>query len=232
MRYRGVRHTRIDGLVLPLTIILFLVQFPGCVSSFNGMTPDNTGVGPAPHSVTPGQHPLQADMNVPGYLADSFRYGEADLIAGACRKTAPRTPPHFWRGLLDGSMALPKYDYITGLCLYSVGSEAHYRRAFLMDILGYNDLAILEYTLAIEMNPQNDRYYNNRGSLYLLGDRPYRAVLDFTRAIEISPDRPEAYYNRGRALDKMGKYDEAHRDYEKAVDLGICDKLPSLKICR
>ncbi len=171
-------------------------------------------------------------MNVPGYLADSFRYHEAGLVNGTCRKTAPHTPAHFWHELLDTSLAQMKWDYISGLCLYSTGPEAHYKRGFLMDILGFNDLAILEYSLAIDIDPDNDRYYNNRGSLYLLGDKPYRAVLDFTMAIEINPNRPEAYYNRGRALERMGKYDEARRDYEKAVDLGICDKLPSLNICR
>jgi tetratricopeptide (TPR) repeat protein len=171
-------------------------------------------------------------MNVPGYLASSFRYDEAGLVNGAGRKVERPSPYYFWHRLLNTSMARMKHDYITGLCLYSVGSEAHYKRGFLMDILGYHDLAILEYSLAIEIDPDNDRYYNNRGSLYLLGNKPYRAVLDFTHAIAINPNRPEAYYNRGRALEKMGKYDEAHRDYEKAVDLGICDKLPSLKICK
>ncbi len=125
-----------------------------------------------------------------------------------------------------------RYDFITQLCLYSVGAEAYYKRGFLLDILGYDDLAAIEYTQAIELNPNDDRYYNNRGNTYTLRGYYYRAVMDFTRAIEVNPNKAEPYYNRGRALEKMGDVDGARADYDMAVKLGICRTYPSLKICR
>jgi Flp pilus assembly protein TadD len=111
-------------------------------------------------------------------------------------------------------------------------SEFHFGWGFLLDLLGHDDLATVEYSRAIEIDPRNDRYLNNRGNCYLLRGLPYLAVADFDRAIEINPRRPEAYYNRGRALEKMGRLSDADDDYRRAVELGICEKLPSLKICR
>jgi Flp pilus assembly protein TadD len=111
-------------------------------------------------------------------------------------------------------------------------SEFHFGWGFLLDLLGHDDLATVEYSRAIEIDPHNDRYLNNRGNCYLLRGLSYLAVVDFTRAIEINPRRAEAYYNRGRALEKMGRLSDAETDYRRSVELGICKKLPSLRICR
>ncbi len=232
MQYLKKRCPRKTQLLLLIIILLQSIPFSGCLSLLDDRPADPTDNAPVSSHKQQNQRPFQAEMDVPEYLDDSFEYDEAVICNGIDGSVKSSTPRYFWRERLNSGMAVLKYDYITYLCLYSRGSEAHYKRGFLMDILGYNDLAVLEYTLAIELNPNNDRYYNNRGSLYMLEGRPHRAVLDFTRAIEINPARAEPYYNRGRALEKMGKYDDARRDYEKAVELGICDKLPSLKICR
>jgi tetratricopeptide (TPR) repeat protein len=171
-------------------------------------------------------------MVVPGYLDHSFEYDETVIADGIHDRRRSNTPRYFWRELLNPTMAVFKLDYITRLCLYSVGAEAHYKRAFLLDILGYNDLAAIEYTRAIELNPHDDRYYNNRGNLYTQRGYLFLAVRDFNKAIEINPNKAQAYYNRGRALEKMGSYDAAKLDYEKAVELGICKIYPSLKVCK
>lgn len=215
------------AVILPASILL-----SGCLSSLPNKLANPTDNAPVSSFYQQSQRPFQADMDVPDYLDGSFRYDEAVVPNGIPGTKRPGTPGYYWCELLNPSMAVLKYDYIMQLCLYSVGAEAHYKRGFMLDILGYDDLAAIEYTQAIDINPQNDRYYNNRGNLYLLRGNYSRAVGDFTRAIEINPNRAEPYYNRGRALAKMGNRDAANLDYERAVDLGICKTYPSLKICR
>jgi tetratricopeptide (TPR) repeat protein len=229
----GVRiiRKRIEPLFLVLPLLLSLC-LSGCITP-SGKEPTETIGYASPYSVgLQSQRPFQGEMDVPGYLSDSFVYDEIAPSDRGSGKGPHVIPRYFWRKLLDSSMASLRYDCITRLCLYSVGSEAHYKRGFLMDILGYDDLAALEYTQAIEINPRNDRYYNNRGNTYLVRGFVRLAVKDFTAAIEINPRKAELYYNRGRALEMMGDPDGAERDYGKAVELGICHIYPSLKICK
>ncbi len=52
------------------------------------------------------------------------------------------------------------------------------------------DLAIADYTKAIEINPKYARAYDGRGVAYTSkGDYP-RAVADVTRAVELAPKKP------------------------------------------
>lgn len=88
-------------------------------------------------------------------------------------------------------------------------------------LMGLNRLeeAAIQYTMAIEMNPQFFYAYNNRGNvLFQLGE--YEAsVIDFTKAITINPEYVFAYNNRGNAYFKLDKYPEALSDYNFAIDL-------------
>ncbi len=171
-------------------------------------------------------------MAIPAYLNNSFTYDDDARLAIDYGRRRSITPYLCWRQLLNLSMANLKYEYITKLCLYSKGSQAHFKRGLLLDILGIDDLAALEYGEAIKLNPDMSLYYNNRGNLYMLRDRPRLAISDFNRAVDLDPTRAEAYYNRGRAFDAIGDTEAAKKDYRKAVELGICSKFPNLKICK
>jgi tetratricopeptide (TPR) repeat protein len=232
MQYQTVRCTRKTELLLLVGILLQSILLSGCLPLFHDESAHPTGNAPPSSFYQQNQRPFQAEMDVPEYLNNSFEYDETAMIGDIHGKRRSDVPRYFWCELLNRTMAAFKYDYITKLCLFSVGAEAHYKRAFLLDILGYNDLAAIEYTEAIELNPQDDRYYNNRGNLYTLRGYLFLAVRDFDKAIEINPNKAQAYYNRARALEKMGNYDAAKLDYEKAVELGICKIYPSLKVCK
>jgi tetratricopeptide (TPR) repeat protein len=232
MQYQTVRFPRKTELLLLAGILLPSILVSGCLSLFHDESAHPAGNAAPSSYYQQGQRPFQAEMDVPGYLKNSFEYDETAVIGDIHGKRMSDTPRYFWRELLNPTMAVLKYDYITELCLFSVGAEAHYKRAFLLDILGYNDLAAIEYTRAIELNPQDDRYYNNRGNLYTQRGYLFLAVRDFDKAIEINPNKAQAYYNRARALEKMGKLDAAKLDYERAVELGICKIYPNLKVCK
>ena len=70
---------------------------------------------------------------------------------------------------------------------------AHYSR-------GQFDLAIADFSKALEINPKFAEASNNRGIAYYSKGRFDLAIADFNKALEINPEYAEAYYNRGDLL--------------------------------
>jgi len=82
------------------------------------------------------------------------------------------------------------------------------------------DLAISDYTAAIELKPDYAEAYNNRGFAYYLKGDFARAISDYTRAIELRPNYPKAYNSRGVAY-MQGGYGAAKSvpDFDRAIEL-------------
>lgn len=79
------------------------------------------------------------------------------------------------------------------------------------------DLAVADYTRAIELDPRYVLAYDNRGVVYnRLGDVE-RAVRDFARAIELAPGFADPYHNRGLAYAGAGALDLAIADFSAAI---------------
>jgi serine/threonine protein kinase/tetratricopeptide (TPR) repeat protein len=55
-------------------------------------------------------------------------------------------------------------------------------------------------------------------------DRFPPETFDFDTALQIYPDQPHLYVARGRRLVELGKMDEAHSDFQKAVELAPKDR--------
>ena len=85
------------------------------------------------------------------------------------------------------------------------------------------DLAISNFTKAIEKNPRLAGAYYNRGLVYLYHhDRDNdKAISDFTKAIEINPKLGFAYTERAMAYLMKQEYDQARADVQKAESLGV-----------
>ena len=79
--------------------------------------------------------------------------------------------------------------------------------------------AIDDYTKAIELDPDYEIAYNNRGFAFDNLAQYGKAVEDYTKAIELKPDYANAYNNRGYAYRKLGQCDRAVEDYTKAIEL-------------
>ena len=60
----------------------------------------------------------------------------------------------------------------------------------------YNE-AIADYSKAIEIKPNKDQAYYNRGIAYYILEKYNEAIADYSKAIEIDPKYQAAYYNRG-----------------------------------
>ena len=84
---------------------------------------------------------------------------------------------------------------------------------------GDYDLAIADYSKAIDIIPGFAEAYNNRGIAYF--NRGYfdQAIADYSKAIYINPMCAHTYYHRGYVYYNKGDYDRAIADYSKSLEI-------------
>ena len=85
---------------------------------------------------------------------------------------------------------------------------------------GEIDRAIEDFNKAIELNPEFDIAYNNRGVACIGKGEFDRAIEDYSKAIELNQDYAEAYYNRGETWLCLEEWEKAKSDLTVAKDLG------------
>ena len=96
---------------------------------------------------------------------------------------------------------------------------ALYNRGWAYNEKGKYDLAIADYTRAMELDPKSALPFHGRSiSYYNKGDYEL-AIADATRAIEINPKEAKAFNNRGSAYMQKGEYERAIVDLTRAVAL-------------
>ena len=83
---------------------------------------------------------------------------------------------------------------------------------------GDYDLAIQDYTKAIELTPDDAEAYYNRGNAYALKGACDPAIQDLTKAIRLRPRYAKAYNNRGNVFGRKGALDLAIQDYSNAIE--------------
>ncbi len=81
------------------------------------------------------------------------------------------------------------------------------------------DDAIREYTTAITLDEEYVNHYT-LGTLYLRADRFEEAILEFSIMIERYPDHTSAYNNLGLAYEKLGRIEDAKKQYVAAGRVG------------
>jgi len=79
--------------------------------------------------------------------------------------------------------------------------------------------AIADRTKAIELSPNNDAFYYNRGFSYNREGDHDLAIADYSEAIRINPNYAKAYYNRADAYTQKNNCDLAAVDRSKAAEL-------------
>lgn len=73
----------------------------------------------------------------------------------------------------------------------------------------------------IDLLPDFEYGYYNRGNISSLLNDYHSAIVDYTKAIELNPQFAEAYYNRGLIQIFLGHNKEGLQDLSKAGELGI-----------
>lgn len=80
--------------------------------------------------------------------------------------------------------------------IYRSRAEAYYKA-------GNYNMAVSDYTLAIQTDSRDYRSYSARGVIYLMSGRYNMALADFDRALSIEPNYDEALYYRSLAYRKL-----------------------------
>lgn len=101
---------------------------------------------------------------------------------------------------------------LIGICLER--GDTHY-------VMQNYELAIIDFSKAIEIDPTNVLAYVYRGDARDNSGLPKEAIEDYSKTIELDPADGSAYYNR--AVTKKGMSDEkgACEDFKKAAALGF-----------
>ena len=81
------------------------------------------------------------------------------------------------------------------------------------------DLAIRNFRMAIQLNPEAVDAYYYRGLAYHKKSESDRAIDDFTKAITLKPDYVDAYYSRGITYHNKGIFDKAIEDFSEVISL-------------
>uniref|UniRef100_A0A7G3ARI2 Putative molecular co-chaperone sti1 n=1 Tax=Lutzomyia longipalpis TaxID=7200 RepID=A0A7G3ARI2_LUTLO len=79
--------------------------------------------------------------------------------------------------------------------------------------------AILHYTEAIKMNPNDATLYSNRSLAFLKEKLYYYANEDAEKTIQLRPDWAKGYFRRGEVQTAAGHYDTALLAYGRALQL-------------
>jgi len=87
-----------------------------------------------------------------------------------------------------------------------------------MGLLDFEEV-IEEYNKAIELDPNNPVYHNNKGIVLEQMARLEEAVEEFGKAIELDPNNPVYHMNKGNTLSDLRRYQEAIEEYNKAIEL-------------
>jgi tetratricopeptide (TPR) repeat protein len=100
-------------------------------------------------------------------------------------------------------------------------AEEYFYRAYEFAEKGDYAGSISDLTKAIELNPNNDRFYYNRGTSYYKFDKDYYGAAedDYNKAIKINPNFVEAYHNRGIVRNALNKSYLAISDFNKAIEI-------------
>lgn len=77
-------------------------------------------------------------------------------------------------------------------------------------------LAEIDFSMVIQLNPENEIAFYNRGYCRLRGANYPGAVEDFTRSIEIDHTNNDAFFNRGNALRFIGDDIKSRENLESA----------------
>jgi tetratricopeptide (TPR) repeat protein len=72
---------------------------------------------------------------------------------------------------------------------------------------------------AINLQPNNETYYYNRGVAYANLGQYQPAIKDYNQAILLKPDYADAFYNRGTINSEIGQYQRALSDFNEVIRL-------------
>ncbi len=101
----------------------------------------------------------------------------------------------------------------------SLNAKGHYFKGLFELMLSKNELAEADFSKAIELNPNNENYFNDRGVARNRMNFLFYAVEDYSEAIRLNPKSGNAYDNRGTAKMQLNEFESAIPDFNKAIEI-------------
>ncbi|MBW4672561.1 MAG: tetratricopeptide repeat protein [Desmonostoc geniculatum HA4340-LM1] len=121
---------------------------------------------------------------------------------------------NYQQAISDYELALTNIPQTSIVLKADIYNERGIARFGLLDLKA----AMLDFSKAIVINPNDYRAYYNRGcACARSGDRS-SAVRDFTESLELNPINAQAYLNRGIAYHQLGHEQAAIADLQKALE--------------
>ena len=108
-------------------------------------------------------------------------------------------------------------------CLESFDPEAeeHFWQGIDFIREGKNDLAMDEFTRAIEIDPGYYYAYYNRARVYYESGELESSIAEYSKAIDLNPDNVYWTIERGLIYLELGEREKAILDLERSQELGI-----------
>jgi tetratricopeptide (TPR) repeat protein len=129
---------------------------------------------------------------------------------------------------IPGAIALALAALLAAWMLTSCGDEEptaqppvddHFRKGNEFAQAGDFEMAIQEYTEALDQNPDHVSVLVNLGVAYYSTGQLEQAVAQYEKAIELAPEDADVYSNLAAAYVQLGQLDKALETYQKAVEL-------------
>ena len=86
-------------------------------------------------------------------------------------------------------------------------------------LLGRDEEALADFTLAVQLEPQDRQAWAYRGDAYRWLGRFDEALADFEKAVGLDPSYGWAIASRGETYRRMGRYEQAMDDFDRAIAL-------------
>lgn len=99
----------------------------------------------------------------------------------------------------------------------------HLLKAQILGNLYKYDEAEAEYTTAIDLAPEESKYYYYRGQFYYDIQKFEQSLADFKKASELEPGLAANFVYMGMNLEAMERYQEAYENYDYACRLSPSD---------
>lgn len=124
---------------------------------------------------------------------------------------------NYSEAIVNYNRALTQIPQTMSLLLADIYNDRGLARYELLD----EKAAMLDFSMAIRLNEQDDRAYFNRGCLCGRNGDDVCTVRDFSAVIKLNPSNAMAYVNRAVARYNLGYHQGAIADLQQASDLFI-----------
>ncbi|WGV23523.1 tetratricopeptide repeat protein [Halotia branconii] len=119
---------------------------------------------------------------------------------------------NYLEAITNYNLALTQIPQTTSLPLANIYNDRGLVRFELQDFAA----AVLDFDIAIRLNPQDDRAYFNRACTCGRNGDDFGAIRDFSQVIRLNASNAQAYVNRGVASYRLGYHQKAIADLQTA----------------